>query len=38
MGYGIGGSAIKYLPYFIVTVKMLGESGFGLWYEGSEAR
>jgi hypothetical protein len=32
------GSAIKYLPYFIVTVKMLGESGFGLWYEGKRAK
>jgi CRISPR/Cas system endoribonuclease Cas6 (RAMP superfamily) len=32
------GNAIKYLPYFIVTIKALGESGFGLWYEGKRAR
>lgn len=32
------GSAIKYLPYFIVTIKMLGENGFGLWHEGKRAK
>lgn len=32
------GQARRFLPFFVVTFKVLGESGFGLWHMGKRAR
>lgn len=32
------GDAVKYLPYFVVTFKELGQTGFGLWHNGKRSR
>lgn len=32
------GRARRFLPYFVVTFKALGESGFGLWHMGKRSR
>lgn len=34
----LAGNAMKFLPYFVVTFKALGENGFGLWRKGRRSR
>ena len=34
----LAGNAIRFLPYFVVTFKALGESGFGLWRKGRRSK
>lgn len=34
----LAGNVISFLPYFVVTFKVLGEDGFGLWRKGRRSK